>query len=138
MKLDLCRTQLFELVPRYGQEPVTSSLVDYGKGFPKGRHRLAPEHDAIIAAEIEGFYLKRPKPCLAQLVRDLKLACNDRGVPAPSRKAIEARIVEIDQRKLVASRDGQKAADDRFRLVKGSYRTEHPLQVCKWTIRWPI
>ncbi|KFG90090.1 Integrase catalytic subunit [Sphingobium herbicidovorans NBRC 16415] len=128
-ELGLRRTQLFELVARYRHDPVTSSLVDHGKGFPKGRHRLAPEHDAIIAAEIERFYLKRPKPCLAQLVRDLKMACKEQGIPAPSRKAIATRLAEIDQRKLVASRDGQKAADDRFRPVKGSYRAEHPLQV---------
>ena len=63
-ELGLSRSRVFELVARYRAEPVTSSLVDRPEGFPKGRRRLAPEIDQVIASEIERFYLTRPKPTL--------------------------------------------------------------------------
>lgn len=56
-ELGLSRSRVFELVARYRAEPVTSSLVDRPEGFPKGRRRLAPEIDQVVASEIERFYL---------------------------------------------------------------------------------
>ena len=128
-ELRLGRSQLFLLLARYRKDPVTSSLVDHPKGFPKGRHRMAPSSDAIITEAIEHFYLTRPKPRISQLVRAIEYACYDRGLPPPVRKTIEARIAEIDRRRLVACRDGQKAANDQFRPVRGSYQAEQPLAV---------
>lgn len=128
-ELALSRSRVFELVARYRRDPVTSSLVDRPGGFPKGRHRISPELEHVIATEIEHFYLKRPKPRLAQLVRSIGFACHAQSLLPPSRKTIEARVAAIDRERLVAARDGRKAADDRFRPFKGSYQAEYPLQI---------
>jgi len=128
-KLGLSRSRIFELVARYRQNPVTSSLLDRHGGFPKGRHRLAPELDQLIAAEIEKFYLSRPKPTLAQLLRRIQYACHEQGLHAPARNTVRARLVMIEKERLVAARDGQKAADDRYRPVTRSYSADYALDV---------
>ncbi|WP_254515867.1 hypothetical protein [Novosphingobium sp. G106] len=78
-ELGLNRSRIYELVARYREAPVTSSLLDKVGGYPKGRRRLLPELEHVIAAEIERFYLTRPKPRLAQLVRSIKHLCHDQG-----------------------------------------------------------
>ena len=137
-ELRLGRSQLFLLLARYRKDPVTSSLVDHPNGFPKGRHRMARSREEIVTEEIERFYLTRPKPRVSQLVRAIEYACHDHGLPPPVRKTIEARIAEIDRRRVVACRDGQKAADDQFRSVKGSYQAEQPLAVLRRSREEPV
>ena len=128
-ELSLSRTRIFELVGRYRADPVTSSLLNRSRGVAKGFKRLAPDVDQVIADEIEQFHLSRPKPKLSQLVRRIKFSCLERELPPPSRKTIEARVVAIDRERLVAARDGRKAADDRYRPITGSFTADYPLQV---------
>lgn len=128
-ELGLSRSRVFELVARYRAEPVTSSLVDRPEGFPKGRRRLAPEIDQVVASEIERFYLTRPKPTLARLLREIRHACYERGLRAPTRKTIAARVAAIDRERLTRARDGAKAASDRYRPVTRSYTADYPLQI---------
>lgn len=128
-KLGLSRSRIFELVARYRQNPVTSSLLDRNGGFPKGQRRIAPELDQLIAAEIEHFYLTRPKPTLAQLLRRIQYACHAQGLRSPARNTVKARVTTIEKERLVAAREGQKAADDRYRPVTSSYSADYALEV---------
>jgi putative transposase len=128
-KLGLNRSRIFELVARYRQNPVTSSLLDRNGGFPKGQRRITPELDQLITVKIEQFYLTRPKPTLAQLLRRIQSACHEQGLRSPARNTVRARIAMIEQERLVAARDGQKAADDRYRPIKGAYSADYPLEV---------
>jgi putative transposase len=128
-ELGMSRTRIFELVARYRRVPVTSSLLDRSPGYPKGLSRLNPKLDQIIMAEIEGFYLARPKPTMAQLVRRIGEVCHERDLPRPARKTIAARVATIERNRLVKARDGRKAASDLYRSVVGSYSADYPLQV---------
>lgn len=128
-ELGLSRSRLYELVARYRETPVTSSLLDQADGFPKGRRRLMPDLENVIAAEIERFYLTRPKPKLAQLVRSIKHACHEQGMRAPTRTTIGRRVAAIGTKQLIKARDGPKAAADKCRPVFQSYEAEYPLQV---------
>lgn len=128
-ELGLSRSRIFELVARYRETSVTSSLLDRPEGYPKGRRRLAPDVDQLVTTEIEQFYLTRPKSTLARLVRDIRHACYARGLRAPTRKTIAARVAAIDRERITRTRDGAKAASDRYRPVTGSYTADHPLQI---------
>lgn len=128
-ELGLSRTRIYELVARYRSAPVTSSLLDRTPGFPKGHLRLDPKLDQIIMAEIEGFYLTRPKPTMAQLVRRIGEVCHERDMPRPARKTIAARVATVERNRLVKARDGRKAASDLYRPVVGSYSADYPLEV---------
>lgn len=128
-ELGLSRSRIFELVARYREAPVTSSLLDQTEGYPKGRRRIAPELDQLIAEQIEHFYLTRPKPNVAQLVRAIRHACHEHALRAPARNTVVARIAVIERERLVKARDGAKAAADRYRPVVQSYAADYPLQV---------
>lgn len=128
-ELGLSRSRLYELLARYREAPVTSSLIDQADGYPKGRQRLLPELEDVIAAEIERFYLTRPKPTLAQLVRSINHACHDQGLRAPTRKTIGRRVAAVGKKRLIKARDGAKAAADQFRPVIQSYEADYPLQI---------
>lgn len=128
-ELGLSRTRIYELVARYRECPVTSSLVDQHDGFPKGRSRLGPELDRVIDAEIEKFYLSRPKPTLSQLVRQISYACLEQNLRPPARQTIVLRVNAVEQVRLIKARDGAKASADRFRPVTVSYEADYPLQV---------
>lgn len=128
-ELGLSRSRIYELIARYREAPVTSSLLDQTDGYPKGRRRLAPELDQLITGQIEQFYLTRPKPNVAQLIRSIRHACHEHGLPVPARNTIMARIAAIGQERAVRARDGPKAAADRYRPVVKSYMADFPLQV---------
>lgn len=108
---------------------MTSSLLDRADGFPKGRSRLTPAADQLVDTCIEQFFLRRPKPTFAQLMRDIRQACHVDGVRAPTRRTIEVRVAAINRERLTRARDGAKAAADRYRPVTRSYTADYPLQV---------
>lgn len=54
-ELGLSRSRIYELLARYRQAPLTSSLLDQANGYPKGRHRLQPDLENLIVAEIDRF-----------------------------------------------------------------------------------
>lgn len=114
---------------RFCARPVTSTLLERPKGFPKGRSRLDADVERVIDAEIEGFFLRRPKPTLAQLVRQIWHACHEHGLQRPTRRSIAARVATIERDRLIKARDGAKAATDRYRPVTRSYTAERPLEI---------
>lgn len=127
--LGIGRSRIYELIARYRENPVTSSLVDQQYGFPKGRSRLDPELDRVIEAQIENFYLGRPKPSLSQLVRRIRYSCLEKNLRPPARQTVLLRVNAVERARLIKARDGAKAAADRFRPVTTSYEAEYPLQV---------
>jgi len=129
LKLSLSRSRIYELLARYRENPVTSSLVDQHDGFPKGRSRLTCEVERLIDAKIEKFYLSRPKPSIAQLVRQIRFSCLEQNLRPPARQTVVLRVNAVERVRLTGARDGTKAAADRFRPVVGSYEAQYPLQV---------
>lgn len=128
-ELGLARSRLFELIRRYRNNPVTSSLVDRPDGFPTGRSRLKPQIDEIVTAAIETFFLTRPKPSVAQLYREIRTTCIEAGLKPPALLSVQRRVKKVDQKRLIASRDGAKAAADKFRPVRKSYTADYPLEI---------
>lgn len=96
-RLGISRAWVFKLVTRYRANPITSSLLGRPTGFPKGRHRLNPDVEAVVTSEIERFFSTRPKPKFSQLTRRIKLACADRGLPPPAFQTIRSRVGERKQ-----------------------------------------
>jgi putative transposase len=96
--------------------------------FPKGA-RLPCEVERLIDAKIEQFYLSRPKPTIAQLVRQIRFSCLEQNLRPPARQTVVLRVNAVERTRLTGARDGTKAAADRFRPVVSSYEAQYPLQV---------
>lgn len=127
-ELNLGRSRIFVLVARYRDDPVTSSLLDRSRGFPKGQRRIAAELDQWDCHRNRAVPSYPPKATFRSWY-------DASSSPAPSatwclrHEKPSQRALTIDRERLVAARDGRKAADDRYRPIVGSYTADFPLQI---------
>lgn len=128
-ELDLGKSQFYEILRRYRAHPVTSSLLPARPGPKQGLNRLPPEVNRQVEQTIRRFYLRREKPSMAALWREVKHDCKAEGLPVPSLKAVAARVAMIEPKAVVSARQGRKAADDAFRPVVDEYAADHALQL---------
>lgn len=123
-------TYVYALLKRYAADPrLTSLLPGSARGPAGGYSLLSQEVDELIQEAINEIYLTRQKPKTVHLVEEIRRRCAARGLAAPGRKAITARIRTLPKRVIVARRDGRKAARDRFDPAIGSIEAEWPLSL---------
>jgi putative transposase len=123
-------THIYALLKRYAADPrLTSLLPGTARGPSGGFSLLAEEVDELIREAINNVYLTRQKPKIVHLVEEVQQRCAARGLTAPGRKAITARIRILPKRVVVAKRDGRKAARDRFDPAIGSLEAKWPLSL---------
>lgn len=84
------------------------SLVDRKRGRPEGRRALDEKREEIIRTTISAHYLKRTRPTVSQLVRDVQTNCMSAGLKPPHRRTIVARLKDIDLQKRAKRRGEQK------------------------------
>jgi putative transposase len=128
-QLGLSNRRIYGLLSAFRQNPVTTSLLPRKPGPQKGVRQLDAEVDAQIEAAIEDVYLKREKPTLRRVLREVSQNCRARGLPPPSMKALRARVSARSLRERMKARHGAEAAGENFRLVQVGLRTERPLHV---------
>lgn len=75
----------------------------------KGKTRIRPEIEKIIADTIDSFYLSRQKRSIAVIEREIRMRCVQAGYPAPSRNTIQARVHSLDPVKVKSKREGFRA-----------------------------
>ncbi len=127
--LALSPPRIYDLLRSFRANPVTASLLSRKPGQAKGAQRLGAALEVQIEAAIEAVYLKRERPTLKKVWRQLWANCRAAGLTPPSMKALRARVSARSLRERVRARDGAAAAGDQFRQIKGGLRTERPLQV---------
>lgn len=122
-------THVYALLRRYLADPRLTSLLPGRRGPKRGRSRLAAEIDALISETIETVYLTRQRPRMVDLVLEVRRRCHARGLRAPGRKAIRARLRARPAHEVLAQREGRKAARDRFAPAVGSLQATWPLSL---------
>jgi len=128
-RLQLGKSQVYEILRRYRADPRTTSLVLATGGTSKGADRLAPEISAVIERSIEQFYLKRQKLTGAALFSVVQHECRKAGLKPPSLNAVRRRVAAKPAAKVVRAREGAAVAEQRFRPVPGHLTTAWPLDV---------
>ena len=81
-------------------------------------------HDRIH----DKHYLKRTRPSISQLVRDVQADCLSAGLKPPHRRMIVARLEDVDLRKRARSR-GEHKIEKATTAVPGTFRPARPLEV---------
>ncbi len=136
LELEISRSQVYRLVRAFRENPVTQSLVQANPGPRKGARMLSAEMEEIIEAAIDTHHLRRERPTVVASHWEIRRVCKLAGLEPPSRKAVHARIAARPPREMVKSREGAKAARNRFAMVKPGLRptappvgvqTDHPL-----------
>jgi putative transposase len=126
-ELDLSKAQLYKLIGLYRANPRTATLVRRKNGVKAGQHFLDEEREAIIRREIDDFYLKTQKPKASQLVKRIQHACHAAGIKPPSKNTVINRVAQIPAEQKLRAREGDKAADNKFRPVVTSFESDRPL-----------
>jgi len=92
-QLGLSRRQIYALVKRWrdGSGLVTDLAVGQSDGG-RGRGRLPEAVEAVIADVLRTRYLKRQRPRLAVVCRDVTRECRAKGFRVPARNTVASRI----------------------------------------------
>lgn len=122
-------THVYALLKRYLADPRLTSLLPRMRGPDRGFSKLSEEVDELVGEAIDAVYLTRQQPKIMDLVTEVQRGCAMRGLNAPSRKAITARLRTRPAREVVAKRQGRKAARDRYLPAVGSLEAHWPLSL---------
>jgi putative transposase len=128
-QLGLSKAMIYRLLARYRKNPAPSELLPRREGRAAGVGRLGDEVEAVIQGLIVGYYLKRQRPRIVDLYRQITLSCRTKSLPPPSYKAVRTRVNHLDPALKVREREGAKAARDRFGAVKRGLRPKKPLEL---------
>jgi len=94
-ELDLSRASVFRLIKLFREGGTVASLMERKRGRPVGHRTLDPAREVIIQAAIKKHYLKRTRPSISQLVRDVHADCLSAGLKPPHRRTIVARLEDV-------------------------------------------
>jgi putative transposase len=122
-------TTAYELLRRYRADPRLTSLLRRRRGPNMGGSRLSSELDALVQATINEVYLTRQKAPVTHLVAEVRRRCKAMGLQAPGRKAVTARVRALAPDRVLAAREGRKAARDRYAPATGSLEAAWPLSL---------
>ena len=128
-KLKISRAMVYRLLARFRLSQQTTALLPSKPGRKPGAKELDVDQEKIVSRLIGQFYLSRQKPSIAALHRTVALECFQAKIPAPSYKAVRARVRELDSRNVVRAREGSKAAAEKFRPVKAWLSATEPLEL---------
>ena len=84
--LRLSKPRIYGLLRTFRANPVTASLLPRKPGQARGARRLNVAAEAQVGAAIEEVYLKRKRPTLKVVWRQLKANCRTAGLALPSTK----------------------------------------------------
>lgn len=122
-------THVYSLLRKYLVDGKLTSLLSHRRGPERGISLLDEQVDDLIREVVDGMYLTRQQPRIADVVDEVRRRCVAHGLTVPSRKAITARVKMRPARDIVAKRHGRKAARDRFAPAIGSLEAPWPLSL---------
>jgi putative transposase len=127
-KLGISRASLYRLIARFRAVELTSALLPLRTGRPSGARSLDAMREAIIADEIETFYLKAERPRVSNLVERIGARCHQAGVRPPNWRTIHNRVIAVDAERRPRTRQ-DKSALGRLLPVPGEFPAARPLDV---------
>lgn len=104
-RLGESRRTVFRWVARYRAAPQTSSLLPRARGTPAGAQCIDAKLEALVAEAINKVYLTRVRARKEEVVRRVRLRCAAEGLAPPSRKAVLARLRQLEAAGRARKRD---------------------------------
>jgi putative transposase len=104
-----------------------SAFLPGKAGRPAGLRMLEPLVEVCIAKSLDEVYLKKNRPTVAQVCEEIRAACRQNGLPAPSANAIRRRIEAFDAYEVIKRRHGPKAARYKLKPMVGHVTAALPL-----------
>lgn len=100
-------------------ELLSSLLPNHTLRGGKGKPRLSPEVETIIATTIENFYEIEQKNSIAATIEEIRRLCSNANLPLPAINTIRSRLGKTNDRERVKRREGEAKAHDLHDPIKG-------------------
>jgi putative transposase len=127
--LRLSSAMVYRLLAVYRRNPSASSLLPNRGGRTPGTRLLSSEIETVIQSSISKYYLKKERPRVADLHRQIILECRRAKLTPPSYKAVWVRVNSIDPALAVRKREGAGVARGKFASVKKGLSPKRPLEL---------
>ena len=119
---------LYEWIRRYTAYDDMTALIPHVRGWPKGRHRISKDADAIIEKVIKEYYLQHHRPTVLDTIGEVHGACRKADVDLPSASAIRARISAVPERERLRERGYREEARAKYHPSPGHFpNADYPL-----------
>lgn len=110
VQLRISRRRVYVLLERYRQgSGLVTDLVPGRSDGGRGGGRLAEPVEQIIRELVRQRFLTRQKRSIASLHREITRACAVRGLPAPARNTVAARIARMNPVEVGRRREGAES-----------------------------
>lgn len=120
---------VYRWLDAYESTGLLSSLLRQERS-DKGERKLDAKVEKIIEESLKEFFLKEERPDLADLMEDIQLRCRRKKIDPPHRNTVHRRVAALSPQLVEEKRLGKKAADYRFRPIRGSFPgADFPLAV---------
>ena len=131
--LRLSQASACRLLKLFWEGGTVRSLVGRKTGRPAGHRVPGDTRNDIIRTEIKRFYLKKNRPSVSPLVREVSANCRTTGLALPHRRTIVAGIEDIDLAK--RAKDRAEAAMEKSTVaVPGKFEVSRPPQVVQMSL----
>lgn len=122
-KADVSRATVYRWASAYRSTGLLSSLLSLTRERGgKGRGRLAPAVEAIIADVLENFHDTEQKPSIAETTTEIRRRCSNAGLQTPGINTVKRRLKQTDGEERTRRRLGQAEAHKRHAPHKGSIK----------------
>ncbi|MEQ1529672.1 MAG: Mu transposase C-terminal domain-containing protein [Methylococcales bacterium] len=110
-QLGVSRRQVYFLIQRFREGTgLLTDLAPKRSSGGKGKGRLPETVETIIRELIRKQFMKRQKPTMAKLYRDVKKECKVKGLSVPARNSVALRIKQLNPVQVIRAREGVDAA----------------------------
>lgn len=112
---------LYRLIKAYESDDRTSSLAPIKRDGGRGKSRLKPELEDLVAIAIKQHHNTPRKRRVSATFRFLKQLCRREKIKPPHANTLRARIKSLDQEAYLRERGDSKRARERFTPHPGHY-----------------
>jgi putative transposase len=117
-------------VHRYKQRPQTSSLLPWKRGRGRNIHLLDFKQEDLLQSCIREFYLKRERPSVAALMREVRRRFSENQLPIPAYRTVYRRIEALDLQLVIRKREGSKRAREKLGpVLVSTLRADLPMDI---------
>jgi putative transposase len=117
----------YRLLRRLRTAATVTAVLPRTRGRNPGTRLLDRDVEVIIATAIDEFYLDRQRPTVAALVREIARRCAERGLAAPTYKAVAPRVRALDRHDVLRRREGAAVARAKLGRLVGHLSEDRPL-----------